>query len=113
MATHKITNLGTPTLTADAATKGYVDSNAGITQTNADARYYLNTVALNSITAPTANLSLNSFKITNLATPTLTGDAATKGYVDSNGGLSKATADTYYFSFANTTLPSASLNMNS
>ena len=60
MASHKIINLATPTLSTDAATKSYVDSNAGITQTNADARYYLNTVALNAITAPTASVSLNS-----------------------------------------------------
>jgi len=32
--------------------------------------------------APTASVSLNSQKITNLATPTLATDAATKGYVD-------------------------------
>ena len=83
MNSHKIINLATPTLNTDAATKAYVDTNAGITQTAADARYYLNTVALNAITAPNADVSLNSQKITNLATPTLTDDAATKGYVDS------------------------------
>ena len=83
MNSHKIINLATPALSTDAATKGYVDTNAGITQTNADTRYYLNTVALNAITAPNADVSLNSYKIINLATPTLTGDAATKGYVDS------------------------------
>ena len=60
MNTHKIINLGTPTLSTDAVTKAYVDTNAGITQTNADARYYLNTVTLDSITAPIASLSLNS-----------------------------------------------------
>jgi hypothetical protein len=37
---------------------------------------------LDKVKAPTAAVSLNSQKITNLATPTLTGDAATKGYVD-------------------------------
>ena len=56
----KITNLATPTLSTDAVTKGYVDSNVGISQTNADARYYLATTVLNSITAPTGSLSLNS-----------------------------------------------------
>ena len=48
-----------------------------------------------------------------MATPTANTDAATKLYVDSNGGLSKATADTYYYSFANTNLPTTSLNLNS
>jgi len=38
---------------------------------------------LNAITAPNADVSLNSFKITNLGTPTASTDAATKGYVDS------------------------------
>lgn len=33
---------------------------------------------------PVADLSMNNHKITNMATPTASGDAATKGYVDSN-----------------------------
>ena len=39
--------------------------------------------ALNSVGVPTAAVSLNSNKITNLATPTDAADAATKAYVDS------------------------------
>lgn len=38
--------------------------------------------ALNSITAPTGDVSLNSHKITSLADPTASTDAATKNYVD-------------------------------
>lgn len=38
--------------------------------------------ALNSITAPTGDVSLNSHKITNLLDPTAAQDAATKTYVD-------------------------------
>lgn len=38
---------------------------------------------LDQMAAPTASVSLNSQKITNLATPTADSDAATKGYVDS------------------------------
>jgi hypothetical protein len=38
---------------------------------------------LDQMAAPTASVSMNSQKITNLATPTLDTDAATKGYVDS------------------------------
>ncbi len=41
------------------------------------------TLRLDQIIAPTASVSLNSNKITNLATPTVSTDAATKGYVDS------------------------------
>jgi len=37
---------------------------------------------LNELTAPSAAVSMASQKITNLATPTLSADAATKGYVD-------------------------------
>ena len=39
-------------------------------------------INLNALATPTADLNLNNFKITNLATPTLSTDAATKGYVD-------------------------------
>lgn len=38
---------------------------------------------LDGTSTPTANISWNNNKITNLATPTVSGDAATKGYVDS------------------------------
>lgn len=37
---------------------------------------------LDQLAAPTASVSLNSQRITNLATPTLSTDAASKGYVD-------------------------------
>jgi len=40
------------------------------------------TMALDDIGVPDADVSLNSHKITSLATPTATGDGATKGYVD-------------------------------
>ena len=102
LANYKITSLGNATVATDA-----------LNRQTGDGRYYANTVTLNNIIIPNGNLSLNSYKITNLATPTANTDAATKQYVDSNGGISKATADTYYFSFANTTLPTTSLNMNS
>jgi hypothetical protein len=41
---------------------------------------------LDDIGAPTGNFSMNSHKITNLATPTVGTDAATKAYVDSFAG---------------------------
>lgn len=72
---NKIINLATPTLSTDAATKAYVDSNGGLSQATADLRYYLNTIKLNAITAPDTSLSLNSNKITDLADATLATDA--------------------------------------
>jgi hypothetical protein len=39
-------------------------------------------INLNALATPTADLNLNNYKITNLATPTASTDAATKGYVD-------------------------------
>jgi len=40
------------------------------------------TSRLDQMAAPTGSVALNAQKITGLATPTLTGDASTKGYVD-------------------------------
>lgn len=39
-------------------------------------------INLSALAVPSADISLNNFKITNLATPTNSSDAATKGYVD-------------------------------
>lgn len=59
---------------------------------------------LDAISAPIAAVSLNSQKITSLATPTVATDAATKGYVDGkllSGTFASrpaaGTADRYYF----------------
>ena len=43
---------------------------------------YNTTTPLNSITSPTANVSMNNFKITNLANPTSNNDCANKIYID-------------------------------
>ncbi len=52
----------------------------------ADNNFYSTTTPLNSITSPTGDVSMNSHKITNLATPTANGDAVNKQYVDSMSG---------------------------
>lgn len=39
---------------------------------------------MNAIAIPVASVSMNSQKITNLATPTLSSDAATKDYIDAS-----------------------------
>lgn len=61
---------------AAAATASLRTLGAGATQAMAG------NTRLDQMAAPTAAVSLNSQKITNLATPTATADAATKGYVD-------------------------------
>lgn len=63
--------MAAPTLSTDAATKGYVDDN-----------FYLNTTTLDAVLAPVSNVSLNAQRLTNLATPVDATDATTKGYVD-------------------------------
>lgn len=62
--------------------------------------YYLDTTTLNSITAPTANVSLNSYRITNLADPVGNQDAATKAYVD---GISQGLDIKHSVEYASTT----------
>lgn len=47
---------------------------------------------LSALTVPTADLSLNGFKIKLLATPAASTDAATKGYVDTSIGAIPATS---------------------
>ncbi len=44
---------------------------------------YVRSLRLDQFAAPTAAVALNSQKITNLGTPTVATDAATKAYVDS------------------------------
>lgn len=69
---------------------GWIDSTARTnhsgTQTASTISDFSTTVQstrLDQLSAPTASVSLNSQKITGLATPTADTDAATKGYVDS------------------------------
>jgi hypothetical protein len=69
MNTNRIINLVNPTSNQDAATKLYVDSNAGISQSTADGRYYLNTTTLNNITLPSNNLNINTHRIINVVNP--------------------------------------------
>jgi hypothetical protein len=53
-----------------------------ITLPDASGTVILSTDTVNALSAPTSAFSMNSQKITNLATPTDATDAATKGYVD-------------------------------
>ena len=88
MSSYKITGLAPPTANTDAATKRYVDSQAGTK------------LPLSGGTM-TGNLALGNHKITGLATPTANTDAANKQYVDSEvgsivPGISQSAADARY-----------------
>ena len=82
MNSYKITNLATPTQNTDAATRGYVDNSSTNVYLDVESNFYANTVTLDQIVAPAANVSLNSYKITSLADPTSAQDASTKQYTD-------------------------------
>lgn len=47
-----------------------------------DGRYYLNSTTLDAITIPTSALNINSQRLTDIADPVNTQDAASKNYVD-------------------------------
>ncbi len=64
MNSQLITSLANATTGTDA-----------LNRQTADGRYYLGTTTLDSLTAPTASLSLNSQRITNLANATSATDA--------------------------------------
>lgn len=93
----KITSLGTPTDTADASTKGYVDTAISnliggapatldtldeIAAALADTANFSDTVVLKTGSTMSGALAMGTNKITGLGTPTVSTDATTKGYVD-------------------------------
>ena len=97
MGGYKITGLGTPSSNTDASTKAYVDTSianliAGAPSTLdtldeiaaalADTANFSDTVVLKSGSTMTGALNMGTNKITNLGTPTVSTDAATKGYID-------------------------------
>ena len=102
---YKITDLANPTLDTDASTKKYVDDNKGISQTNADTRYYLNTVPLNSINAPTGDITLGSYKITNLGNASNPTDALNQQSADFRYYLNTVALD-------DITAPTSNVSMN-
>ncbi len=91
-------------------------STDALNSATADTLYYTNTTPLNSITAPTSNLSMNSHKITSVANPTSAQDAVTLDYLETNY-YNKTTADGNYY--ADTTplnsivVPTGSVSLNS
>jgi hypothetical protein len=93
----KITNLDTPTASADAANKGYVDTSISnlidgapstldtlneIAAALADTANFSDTVVLKTGSTMTGALAMGTNKITGLGDPTNAQDAATKNYID-------------------------------
>ena len=95
----KITNLDTPTASADAANKGYVDTQITAlvggapgtldtlgeiaTAINSSGSFATSVVLRDGTQAMTGALAMGTNKITGLGTPTVSTDAATKAYADS------------------------------
>ena len=97
MATYKITNLGTPSSSADAATKSYVDTSISnlidgapstldtlneIAAAINDTANFADTVVLKTGSTMSGALAMGTNKITGLGDPTNAQDAATKNYID-------------------------------
>lgn len=84
LGSNKAQSTAVPTLAQDLCNKTYVDSavstatGGSLTQTTADTRY----LKLDGTSVPTADISMNSRKITNLAAPTTGNDAVNKTYTD-------------------------------
>jgi hypothetical protein len=75
MGTNKITGLGTPTSSADAATKDYADGKLALTGGTLS-----------------GNLSLGNNKITSLGDPSASSDAVNKSYIDTLFGSTSSAA---------------------
>lgn len=89
----KITNLGTPTVNSDATTKLYVDNLDA-----ADGDKSSTNEIQNLASVLTTGTSGGGNRITNIADPTATQDAATKNYVDAaDAVLSSRISNTYAF----------------
>lgn len=108
MGNFKVTNLASPTVSSDAATRGFVESFFGtgvadgdkgdITVTGAGTTWTIDNGAvtgpkINGTVAMTGLLNMGNFKVTNLATPTASTDAATKGFVESFVGTGVSDGD--------------------
>lgn len=86
MGAHKITGLLDGVASTDAATVAQVNTASATLATLANS--FIKRDGTNS---PSADVSWNSKKITNLATPTASTDAVTKGYVDTIGAAATPT----------------------
>jgi hypothetical protein len=79
----KITNLATPVLSTDAATRGFIDGKTWTASQITDFNIQVRLSRLDQMAIPTTSLNVNSQNIINLATPTLATHAVNKSYADS------------------------------
>ncbi len=132
--TYRITGSGTPILSTDLTTKSFVESSitsgisgvptavtltgdvTGSGNTGSSITTTLNK-RLDQITAPTSSVNLNSQKIINLATPVLSTDAATKGFIEGKTWTASQITDfdiqVRLSRLDQMALPTSSLNANS
>ena len=131
---YRITGSGTPILSTDLTTKSFVESSitsgisgvptavtltgdvTGSGNTGSSITTILNK-RLDQITAPTSSVNLNSQKIINLATPVLSTDAATRGFIDGKTWTASQITDfdiqVRLSRLDQMALPTSSLNANS
>jgi len=79
----KLTNLATPVLSTDAATRGFIDGKTWTASQITDFDIQVRLSRLDQMAIPTTSLNVNSQNIINLSTPTLATHAVNKSYADS------------------------------
>jgi len=114
---HGTPSLGALTPTAITSTTGAAGSASTASASDHSHGFTPADFTLDTFGAPVANVSLNTYKITNLGTPTSATDAATKGYVDSVaeglyvlGSVRTATSTSLTLSATLTSLSGVALN---
>lgn len=93
-----LNNVATPTIATDGANRGYVDNKTWISTQITDFNTAVRSNSLNQLAVPTANLSMNNFRMTDLNDPVNNNDAINlaylQSYVASHGGTGSLTSIT-------------------
>ena len=93
MGSQRINLVATPSANADAANKSYVDGKRWTTSEITDFNSAVTAYRLDQFAAPNTSLSMGGQKIINVATATLTTDAANKSYVDNKTWIASQITD--------------------